>query len=129
MKVILELEFPESCSCCSLRFIHTGYDDDEEIGCGCLNTDVTEYTESRHRDCPLKTAEYTGYSGYEGYTRIGNETDAIRLLEGMIEKCGIKPRPDYNDIKKGLFRIAETCYPYFLPKLEALKDALERNII
>jgi gamma-glutamylcysteine synthetase len=76
MKAILELEFPESCSRCSLRFIHTGYDDDEEIGCGYLNTDVTEYTESRHRDCPLKTAYNTGY---EDHIRIGNETDAVRL--------------------------------------------------
>ena len=53
MKAILELELPESCSCCPLRFIHTDYDENEVIGCGYLNTDVTEYTESRHCDCPL----------------------------------------------------------------------------
>jgi len=106
MKAVLELEFPKSCSDCLLRFIHTGYNDDEEIGCGFLNTDVTEYTGSRHRDCPLETSDY---SGYEDYIRIGNETDAIRLLEDMIEKCG--------------------CHTYFLPRLEALKDTLERGII
>jgi len=109
MKAILELEFPKSCSDCLLRFIHTGYNDDEEIGCGFLNTDVTEYTESRHCDCPLNPSDNNGYIGYEDHIRIGNETDAIRLLEGMIEKCG--------------------CHTYFLPKLEALKDALERGII
>jgi len=129
MKAVLELEFPESCSCCSLRFIHTDFDDKEEIGCGYLNTDVTEYTESRHRDCPLKTVDSTGYIGYEDYIRIGNETDAIRLFEDMIEKCHIRPRPDYNGMEKGFFKIVETCHSYFLPRLEALKDALERGII
>jgi len=126
MKAVLEMEFPESCSCCLLRFIHTGYDGDEEIGCGYLNTDVTEYTESRHRDCPLKTGDNTGY---EEHIRIGNETDAVRLIEEMIGKCGIKPRPDHNDMEKGFFKIAETSHSYFLPRLEALKDALERGII
>ena len=56
MKAIIEFEFPESCSCCPLRFIHTDIDENEVIGCGYLNTDVTEYSESRHRDCPLKPA-------------------------------------------------------------------------
>jgi len=129
MKAILELEFPGSCSCCSLRFIHAGYDDEEEIGCGFLNTDVTEYTESRHRDCPLKTADYTGYIGFEDYIRIGNESDGIRLLEDMIEKYKIKPRPYYSDMEDGFFKIIEICHSYFLPRLEALKDALERGII
>jgi len=112
-----------------LRFIHAGYDDDEEIGCGYLNTDVTEYTESRHRDCPLKTSDYNGYIGYEDHIRIGNETDALRLPEDMIEKCGLKPRPDYSNPEKGGVKIIETCHSYFLPRLEALKDALGRGII
>ena len=129
MKVNLELEFPESCSCCSLRFIHTGYNDEEVIGCGYLNCDVTEYTESRHFDCPLKTADYTGYISFEDYIRIGNETDALKLIEDMIENCNIKARPEYNDMGKGFFKMVETCHSYFLPRLEALKDALERGII
>jgi len=126
MKAFLEFELPESCLCCPLRFIHTDIDENEVIGCGYLNTDVTEYTNSRHHDCPLKTTEYIGY---EDHIRIGNETDALRLLEDMIEKCHMKPRPDYNDIEKKLFKIIETCHSCFLPRLEALKDALERGII
>ena len=128
MKAVLELEFPESCSCCSLRFIHTDYDENEVIGCGYLNTDVTEYTESRHRDCPLKTADYTGYIGYEDHIRIGNEHDAILLIEDMIAKCAIKSRPDHNAMEKGLYMIVETVNSFFRPRLEALKDAIERGI-
>jgi hypothetical protein len=126
MKAVLELELPESCSACSLRFIHTGYNDNEKIGCGYLNTDVTEYSDCRHHDCPLKTLECVGY---EDYIRIGNESDALRLLEEMVDKCKIQPRPDYNDMEKGMFKIVEICHSYFLPRLEAVKDALERNII
>ena len=126
MKAILEFEFPESCSCCPLRFIHTDIDENEVIGCGYLNLDVSTCTESRHRDCPLKTAEYIGY---EDHIRIGNETDALRLFENMIEICNIKPRPDFNDLEKDFFKIAEICHAYFLPRLEALKDALEKGII
>jgi len=77
----------------------------------------------------MKTNDYTGYIGYEDHIRIGNETDAIRLIEDMIEKCGIKPRQDYSEMEKGFFKIVETCHSYFLPRLEALKDALDRNII
>jgi len=129
MKAILEFELPESCSCCPVRFIHSGYDDTEAIGCGYTNEDVTEYAESRHWDCPLKTTDHTGYIGYEDHIRIGNEHDGIMLLEDMIEKCHITPRPDYNDLEKGMFKIAETVHSYFLPRLDALKDALERGII
>jgi len=129
MKAFIEIDLPESCQNCPIRFIHEDIDENEVIGCGYLNTDVTEYTESRHRDCPLKTADYTGYIGYEDYIRIGNESDGIRLIEDMIEKCDIKPRPDYNDMEKGFFKIVETCHSYFLPRLEALRDALERGII
>jgi len=126
MKATIEFELPESCSCCPLRFIHSDYNDNEIIGCGYINTDVTEYTESRHRDCPLKTNDNIGY---EDHIRIGHENDAIRLLENMIEKCGIKPRPDYNDMEKGFFKVVETCHAYFLPRLTALNDALKRGII
>jgi len=126
MKAILEFELPVSCSCCPVRFIHGGYDDAEAIGCGYTNEDVTENTESRHRDCPLKTADHTGY---EDHIRIGNEHDGLLLLEDMIEKCHITSRPDHNDLEKGMYRIVETVNAYFLPRLKALKDALERGII
>jgi hypothetical protein len=129
MKAFIEIDLPESCHNCPIRFIHEDIDENEVIGCGYLNTDVTEYTESRHRECPLKTADYNGYIGYEDYIRIGNEIDAIRLIEDMIEKCGIKSHPDHNDTEKGLYMIVETVNAYFLPRLEALKDALERGII
>ena len=129
MKATIEFDLPESCSCCPLRFIHTDIDENEVIGCGYINTDVTEFTESRHKDCPLKTADHTGYIGYEDHIRIGNEHDAIMLLEDMVEKCHITPRPDYNDLEKGFFKIVETCHSYFLPRLEALKDAVERGIV
>jgi len=129
MKAYIEIDLPESCHNCPIRFIHEDIDENEVIGCGYLNTDVTEYTESRHRDCPLKTTDFTGYIGYEDHIRIGNEHDAIMLLEDMVEKCDFKPRPDNNDMEKGFFKIVEICHSYFLPRLEALKDALERCII
>jgi len=129
MKATIEFEMPESCSCCPLRFIHDDCNDNEVIGCGYLNTDVTEYAENRHRDCPLKTDDHSGYIGYEDHIRIGHEGDAINLLEDMIEKCGIKPHPDYNELEKGIFKIVEIPNAYFLPRLQALKDALERDII
>jgi hypothetical protein len=128
MKATLEFELPESCSCCPVRFIHTDIDENEVIGCGYINTDVTEYAESRHRDCPLKTVDSTGYIGYEDHFRIGHEHDAIMLIEDMIEKCGITSRPDHNDLEKGMYMIVETVNSFFRPRLEALKDAIERGI-
>ena len=71
IKALIEIDLPKSCSCCSLRFIHTDYNDNEKIGCGYLNTDVTEYSENRHNDCPLIIHEYVGY---ENYIRIGNKS-------------------------------------------------------
>jgi len=129
MKATLEFDLPESCSCCPIRFIHGGFDDVEEIGCGYTNENVSEFTESRNRDCPLKNADHTGYIGYEDHIRIGNEHDAIMLIEDMIEKCGITSRPDHNDLEKGLYMIVETVNSFFRPRLDALKDALERGII
>ena len=55
MKATLEFDLPESCSCCPIAFLYTDVNGDDCIGCGYLNTDVTEHTENRHRDCPLKT--------------------------------------------------------------------------
>ena len=67
---------------------------------------------------------------YENYEdRIGNTSDAVNLLTEMIEKCQIKPGPDYNDIEKGMFAIVKVSHNYFLPRLETLKDAIERGII
>ena len=67
---------------------------------------------------------------YENYEdRIGNTSDAVNLLTEMIEKCQIQPGPDYNDIEKGIFAIVQTCHGYFLPRLETLKDVIERGII
>jgi len=123
MKAYIEIDLPKSCYDCPLRFIHTDFDGVEIIGCGYLNLDVTEFTHNRRYDCPLKTTE----SDYE--IRIGNESDAIRLLEDMIEKCDIKPHPDYNCMEKGMFKIVETVNSYFLPRLESLKDAVERGIV
>jgi len=125
MKAIIEIDLPESCHDCPLRFIHTDIDENEIIGCGYLNLDVTEFTNNRRYDCPLKTTE----SDNKDFFRIGNESDALRLLEDMIEKCDIKPRPDYNDMEKGMFKIVETVNSYFLPRLESLKDAIDRGII
>jgi len=128
MKAILEFDLPESCHNCPIRFIHTDDDGNEIFGCGYINTDVSEFTENRHRDCPLKTADHTGYVGYIGDIHIGHEMDAIRLIEDMIEKCGITSRPDHNDLEKGMYTIVETVNSFFRPRLEALKDALERGI-
>jgi len=50
-------------------------------------------------------------------------------LTTHIEKCGIKSRPDHNAIEKGLYMIVETVNSFFRPRLEAMKDALERGII
>jgi len=125
MKAYIEFDLPESCHDCPLRFIHEDFDGIENIGCGITNIDVTENTENRRHDCPLKTTEYIGY---EDSIRIGNETDALRLLEDMIEKCHIEPRPDYNDMEKGFFKVVETVNSYFLPRLESLLDAVKRGI-
>jgi len=126
MKAYIEIDLPESCHDCPLRFIHEDFDGNEIIGCGYLNLDVTENTESRRHDCPLKTTEYIGY---EDHIRIGNETDAIRLIEDMIEKCGITSRPDHNAMERGMFKIVETVNSYFLPRLESLLDAVKRGIV
>jgi len=74
-------------------------------------------------------ATYTSYIGYEDHIRIGHSGDAIRLIEDMIDKCGIKSCSDYNEFGKGVFKIVEILNTYFLPRLEALKDALERSLI
>ena len=126
MKAYIEIALPESCSWCPLRYIHTDYNDNEKIGCAFLNCDVTENFDNRRHDCPLKTIEHIGY---EDHIRIGNESDALRLLEEMVYKCKtVKPRPDYNNLEKQLFKIGTLNHDYFLPRLEALKDALERNL-
>jgi hypothetical protein len=67
--------------------------------------------------------------GYEDYFRIGHESDALALLDDMIEKCKIKPAPDHNDIERKIWEIATISNRYFLPRLEALRDALARDII
>ena len=36
---------------------------------------------------------------------------------------------DYNSFEKKLFELGTLNHNYFLPRLEALKDAVERNII
>jgi hypothetical protein len=125
-KAMIEVDLPVSCSCCMLSFFHTGYDDDDKNGCGYLQADVTEYADCRHPDCPLKTLEY---AGYEDHIRIGNESDGLRLLEEMVGQCKMQPRADYNDMEMGMFKLVEIYHSYFLPRLEAVKDALERNII
>ena len=122
MKAFIEIDLPKSCAVCPLRFIHSDYEENEIIGCGYLNLDVTEFTNNRRYDCPLKTNESDNKDNY----RIGNESDALRLLEDMIEKCDIKPRPDYE---KGFLMIVDTVNAYFLPRLESLKDAVERGIV
>jgi len=128
MKAILELEMPMSCKDCRIAFLYTDVNGDDCIGCACTNEDITEFTESRHKNCPLKTDDSTGYIGYEDHIRIGNEHDAILLIEDMIAKCAIKSRPDHNAMEKGLYMIVETVNSFFRPRLEALKDAIERGI-
>jgi pentatricopeptide repeat protein len=70
-----------------------------------------------------------GNIGYEDYIRIGHESDALRLLDEMIEKCKIKPSPEYNDTERKIWEVAAIGNKYFLPRLEALRDALARDII
>ena len=102
-KAIIEIDLPNSCSCCILSFIHTDYNDNDKNGCGYIQSDVSDYTYSRHPECPLKTHEYTSY---EDSIRIGHSGDALQLFEEMIEKCKIQPRSDYNDMEKNYGRSA-----------------------
>jgi hypothetical protein len=67
--------------------------------------------------------------GYEDYFRIGHESDALALLDEMIEKCNIQPSPEYNGMELKMWEIVKVTHRYFLPRLEALRDALERDII
>jgi hypothetical protein len=70
-----------------------------------------------------------GNIGYEDDIRIGHESDALRLLDEMIGKCKIKPPPGHNDIERKIWEAVAIGNKYFLPRLEALRDALARDII
>jgi len=61
--------------------------------------------------------------------RIGNESDALRLLEEMIQKCNLKPSVEYDDYQKKLWEAVKIVNLYYLPRLEALKDAIQRGVI
>jgi len=129
MKAYIEIDLPESCHDCNIAFMHEVENSGLPYcyGCAFLNTDVTENTNNRRHDCPLKTIEH---SGYEDHIRIGNESDALSLLTEMVMKCKtVKPCPDYNSLEKKLFDIGTLNHQYFLPRLEALKDAVDRGII
>ena len=61
--------------------------------------------------------------------RIGNESDALRLLEEMIEKCNLKPSLEYDDFQKKVWKAIEIVNLFYLPRLEALKDAILRGVL
>ena len=114
---ILEMELPRTCIECPLW---------KSSLCKINRNSVFEFAYRRHPDCQLKTIDN---SGYDDYIRIGHQSDALSLLQEMIEKCNLKPSPDYNDIEKKMFNLVIISQSYFLPRLEDLKDALEHGII
>jgi hypothetical protein len=58
---------------------------------------------------------------FEEPPRIGNRSDALELLDGMIERI-----EKSNAGAPPPFLGSEACYR---PRLEALRDAIEREII
>lgn len=67
------------------------------------------------------------YEIFEG--RLANRSDALDLLSEMLEKCKIEPNPDYSELERALFSVVQVSHGYFLSRLEALKDAIDRGII
>jgi hypothetical protein len=57
LKAFVELPVPVSCKECRIAFFYTDVNEDDVIGCGYLNCDVTEYEDRRAPDCPLKIKE------------------------------------------------------------------------
>ena len=55
-KAFIEIDLPSSCLECQLVFMHEVEDSENpyNYGCGYINIDVTEYTDRRHEECPLK---------------------------------------------------------------------------
>jgi hypothetical protein len=59
MKAVIEMPVPASCKDCRISRIVFSYTvvNDDVIGCGYTDKDVTEYTDRRAPDCPLKITE------------------------------------------------------------------------
>jgi hypothetical protein len=55
-KVVIEIDLPVSCLKCKIAFMHEieNSGNPYNYGCGYLNIDVTDYTDRRAADCPLK---------------------------------------------------------------------------
>jgi hypothetical protein len=66
---------------------------------------------------------------YTENIRIGNKSDALTLLEEMIEKCNLNPSFEYDDFQKKVWEAVKIVNLYYLPRLEALREAVHRDII
>jgi len=61
--------------------------------------------------------------------RIANKSDALSLLEEMIEKCNLKPSFEYDDIQKKVWDAVKIVNLYYFPRLKALKNAIQQGIL